>query len=432
MSASAPAPVPPPVPLTQRGTALTLFPPLFDRIAQGTIAREQNRRLPFEQVAWLRAAGFGALRIPRAYGGYGLNPQQAFDLLVDLAAADPNIAHLFRGHFAVVEERLAMPDSPTRAKWLTRIGRGDIIGNASTETGAQAELGRKGTLIRREANGDFRLSGRKFYTTGSLFADWIDTSATLIDADGTEEMASVLVDARAAGVKIEDDWDGFGQKLTGTGTGHFEAVLVEEEDILRRSQRLPWLGAVYQSVLLAVLAGIARQAVTETAHHLRGRERVYSHGNSALARQDPQLLQVVGQIASQAKATEVLLRDLTAAFEPISEIWRRDGRAAVVEAAGPLEVRVGQTQLVIADLVLDLTTKLFNALGASAARQGAGLDRHWRNARVVLSHNPLVYRARVVGEFVVNARSPDLAWSVGIRADAAPHSPLQADETSHG
>ena len=404
--------------LPVRGDPDAVFAPLFARIEEGTISREQNRILPFEQVGWLREAGFGALRIPRDLGGYGLGTAEAFALLADLAAADPNVAHLFRGHFAVIEERIAQAPGPVREKWLRRFGQGDIVGNASTETGEGAGIARKSTEIIRGLNGEVTLSGRKFYTTGSLFADWIDTSATLTHADGREEIASVLVNARHPGVRIEDDWDGFGQKLTGTGTGHFDAVPIEEEDILTRSARLPSLGAVYQSVLLAVVTGIARKAVAETTALLQGRERVYSHGNSALARHDPQLLQVVGEIAARAHAVEILFRDQAAALAPVSALWRSADPETLRAAAAALEVRTGQTQLVIADLVLDLTTRLFNALGASAARQGHALDRHWRNARVVLSHNPLVYRARVAGDYLVNERQPDLAWSVGISSGA--------------
>ena len=40
------------------------FRPIFARIAEGAVARERNRVLPFEQIKWLKEAGFGAVRIP--------------------------------------------------------------------------------------------------------------------------------------------------------------------------------------------------------------------------------------------------------------------------------------------------------------------------------------------------------------------------------
>ncbi len=44
------------------------FAPVFDRVAQGASAREQARRLPFEEVGWLREARFGAVRVSVEHG----------------------------------------------------------------------------------------------------------------------------------------------------------------------------------------------------------------------------------------------------------------------------------------------------------------------------------------------------------------------------
>lgn len=399
-----------------RGDAQSVFPPIFARIAEGTTTRERDRILPFEQITWLRAAGFGALRIPRDYGGYGLDATAAFGLLVDLAAADPNIAHAFRGHFAVIEERLAHPDSPVRDKWLRRFGAGEIVGNASSEPGASV-IGRKSTEVTEDGRGGLRLDGVKFYTTGSIFADWIDVSATLLRPDGPPEgeAIGVLVRRDQPGVVIGDDWDGFGQRLTGTGTGRFTAVPVEAEDILRRQDRLPALVCVFQTVLLAVVAGITRTAAAETAAALRDRDRVYSHGNSEFARDDAQLKAVVGTVVSQARAIELLVAALGPQFAAPSALLHAGDHDGAIAAAQLLEVRVAETLVVVGDLALRATTALFDALGASAVRQDHALDRHWRNARVVLSHNPQVYRARAVGDFHVNGRAPDLVWTAGVR-----------------
>jgi alkylation response protein AidB-like acyl-CoA dehydrogenase len=58
-------------------------------------------------------------------------------------------------------------------------------------------------------------------------------------------------------------------------------------------------------------------------------------------------------------------------------------------------------------------TRLFDALGASATDTGRDLDRHWRNARTAASHNPWVYKARIVGDRAVNGVPPLRLWAVG-------------------
>jgi alkylation response protein AidB-like acyl-CoA dehydrogenase len=45
---------------------------------------------------------------------------------------------------------------------------------------------------------------------------------------------------------------------------------------------------------------------------------------------------------------------------------------------------------------------LFDIGGSSAVKQSANLDRHWRNARTLASHNPTPYKARAVGDYLLN------------------------------
>lgn len=79
-----------------------------------------------------------------------------------------------------------------------------------------------------------RISGRKFYTTGALYSDLINTIAT--GEDGTHY--SVVVDLKAPGVQIVDDWNGFGQRLTASGTCIFDNAPVVDDDLRRPSSAL--------------------------------------------------------------------------------------------------------------------------------------------------------------------------------------------------
>ena len=72
--------------------------------------------------------------------------------------------------------------------------------------------------------------------------------------------------------------------------------------------------------------------------------------------------------------------------------------ALFVEAA----LRSAKAKVVIDQLALQSATRLFDVGGASAARQAAQLDRHWRNIRTIASHNPGLYKARAIGNHAVN------------------------------
>jgi alkylation response protein AidB-like acyl-CoA dehydrogenase len=119
-------------------------------------------------------------------------------------------------------------------------------------------------------------------------------------------------------------------------------------------------------------------------------------------------------LAAAAYAAKSLVLSTAEQFATTQLAVSTNDKNAARAAAQSLELDVNKVQIVVADLVLRSATRLFDALGASAVRFDNALDRHWRNARVILSHNPLVYRARIVGDHLVNGKLPDLAWSVGV------------------
>jgi alkylation response protein AidB-like acyl-CoA dehydrogenase len=55
-----------------------------------------------------------------------------------------------------------------------------------------------------------------------------------------------------------------------------------------------------------------------------------------------------------------------------------------------------------AALVRGRAALLFDVGGASATKQAHNLDRHWRNVRTLASHNPTLYKARAIGDHVIN------------------------------
>ncbi|HAI04778.1 MAG TPA: monooxygenase, partial [Pantoea sp.] len=164
------------------------FRPVFDRIAAGAAAREADRVLLDEPIRWLKQARFGTLRIPVAEGGFGVSLPQLFELLTELAAADSNLPQALRAHFAFVEDRLNQPDSDDRRRWFSRFIDGELVGSGWSEIGA-VKLGEVNTRVTPAEQG-WRLSGEKFYSTGTLYADWIDVYARRSD-NGRDVIALV-------------------------------------------------------------------------------------------------------------------------------------------------------------------------------------------------------------------------------------------------
>lgn len=381
------------------------FRPIFKRIREGAVERETNRILPYEQIGWLKEARIGALRVPREHGGFGCTLPELFNILIELSEADSNITQALRGHFALVEDIMNTKIAGRRETWLPRFAKGEISGNAYTEL--NSTLGVFSTTVTRSGDG-WRLAGTKFYTTGSIFADWIHVGC----ATETGAPVSAIVHRNAPGVAIIDDWDGFGQTLTGSGTSTFTDAHVALDDVADEEDRFKYSPAFYQMVHLANLAGIGRAAAKDAAASVSARKRTYSHASAGRSSEDAQVLQIVGRVRGAAYAAGALVSKAAEAVQTAFEARTAD--IAIEEAAVAIaEIEVAQAQTVISNLVLDATALVFDALGASAVRRGAGLDRYWRNARTLSSHNPRIYKDRIVGDYAVNGVLPPPQWSVG-------------------
>jgi alkylation response protein AidB-like acyl-CoA dehydrogenase len=387
-------------------TLTARFRPVFAQIAAGAVARERQRDLAHDAVRSLANAGFGAVRIPTADGGGGASIPQFFRLLIALGAADSNLPQALRAHFGMVEERLYSDDSDARDKWLRRVVDGAVIGNATTEIGG----GKVGSTATRLDTSDdtWAITGIKFYSTGALYADWLAIGV----ADERDEKAFAIVSAADPGLRRVDDWNGFGQRLTASGTTHLDAVPVEPEDVFWYAERGPnYMIAFYQLVLLASLAGIGRAVVTDAVAYVQARKRVFSHSGSTSAREDPLVQQVIGRLQAASFAADAVTLAAVDALERVNAA-RAVGQPLepVVDAA---ELATSTAHGTVVDAVLGAATLLFEVGGASSVDSDKALDRHWRNARTISVHNPGIYKQRAVGDHLLNGTAPTHAWVVG-------------------
>ncbi|MDQ1130553.1 acyl-CoA dehydrogenase family protein [Microbacterium sp. SORGH_AS_0888] len=387
------------------------FAPLFARIAEGAAARERSRSLPHDEVAQLRAAGLGALRVPVELGGHGASLRQLLLVLRELAAADSNLPQALRQHFYQVELLLHDADDPENRVWLERVAAGDLFGSATTEPRGSA-LGQVSTVLTAHPEGGYRLNGRKIYGTGNAYAQWLPVGA--VDEAGVPVAPVVPIDR--AGVTIVDDWNGFGQRLTATGSSVFEDVVVAESEVRRFPTSGPRRGGsgLHQAVLLATLAGIAEAARRELTGILRAKTRVYFTGTGELPRHDAVVQEQVGRVRAVADAARWIL---DGAGRELEQAWTRwfDPSATPEEVdAGfvDAELAVSSAQVTISEQVLDATSHLLDVLGASSLDVELGLDRHWRNARAVASHNPYPFKARLLGDHDLNGAEPE-TFAVG-------------------
>lgn len=390
--------------VVRRQAALAGLPELARRIGEDAASREARRELPYFAFTLFRDSGLGALRIPAWQGGLGGSLQDVIEVVASLAAEEPNVAHALRLHFDVTETLMLGPSSAHADLQVHRVLAGALYGGASTELGT-ARPGQIDTVLARHG-GHYRVTGRKYYSTGTAFADY--ARLNLKDEQGADVVA--IIPVAREGVRVLDDWDGMGQRMTASGTLVLDDVRVEADEVLPRTSGTllgRHTGALRQLHLVATAAGIVRRVYADARDYVLAHGRPVQHSPAASAREDAFVQQVVGELAAHTLAIDALVRDNARTLDQSAQaLLAGDPHAEDRVLHGALVT--AKTQLVVSQLALRAGERLFEAGGASMTGRKYNFDRHWRNLRTIFSHNPLLHKARVVGDYHLNGTTTHL------------------------
>lgn len=388
---------------------LERFDPVFAQIKASAVRRELDEVQAHAEVGALVERGFGALTVPADAGGSGLDARGLLVVLTELARADSNVAHALRSHFLTVEGALVVPGE--ESAWVfEQAAAGKVIGTAGNEKGS-AGAGITSRLLR---DGDEEiLEGVSYYTTGSLFADWIRTYAF----DDSDRRVSAVVGREQEGVEVRSDYGGFGQRWSGSGTTEFHRVAVTGRVTISEdgvSGLLPVSRAFAQLILLAVVVGAGKAALDDVVELLR--RRTYNHPSASDPRplRDPIISEIVGEVSAAVFAAQSALHAAAAAYERTrravgksSDRLDSEGTRRLIVAS---DLATFRAQAVILPGILAATSSIFDVAGATAVERSLALDRHWRNVRTVASHNPVRFRLREIGAHHLNGGDLEYGW----------------------
>ena len=374
---------------------------LLGRIAEGAADRERERVLPFAQIDLIRKARLGALRLPTESGGAGLSIRALFEIVIGLGEADANVAHILRNHFSVVERLVRRPKDDQHRQWQKAVADGAIIGLAATELDTP-KVGNVTPNTTLTSDGDdYLLNGTKYYSTGTLYSDYV----LVRTADASATNAAVLTPVNREGIELIDDWDGLGQRLTATGTTHFRNVRVKRQEVVfdapDTGYGIPYSNTFAQLFLTAINAGIARAVLRDASALVRTRKRTFYYAPSEVPADDPLLQQTVGQIASGAFAAETVVLAAAEALDAATDAFDA-GDENAVDAAHKAALLSAKAKIVADEFAIRSGSLLFDVGGASATKKATNFDRHWRNARTLASHNPNTFKARSIGQYEIS------------------------------
>lgn len=386
--------------------ALRVAKELAARFKAESLQRDRERRLPHAELDLFSASGLWGISVPKAFGGAGVSNVTLANVIRLISEADASLGQIPQNHFYALEV-LRVNGSPEQQKRLYADALAGLrFGNALAELGTKTAHDRTTRLTRDDSgiNAGYRINGRKFYATGALYAQRIPTS--VIDENGIQQLA--FVQAESEGLTVIDDWSGFGQRTTGSGSVLFENVYVDADDVVpfqSAFERPTTVGPLAQILHAAIDTGIARAALEDALHFVRNRTRPWIDSGIEKAVDDPLTLNSFGKLSVRLYAAEALL---DRAGE-LLDIAQADSNVDTVAAAS---IAVAEARAISTEISLAAGSTLFELAGSQATLAEHGLDRHWRNARVHTLHDPVRWKYHAIGNYYLNEQNPPLRGTI--------------------
>ncbi|MDT0347683.1 acyl-CoA dehydrogenase family protein [Streptomyces litchfieldiae] len=364
------------------------------RLREDAVARDRANQPPRAEIALLRESGLLAV-----------DPDDhatTHTVTRIVSAADASIGHILGYHYLHLW-RVALYDNAE----LVRTLRQEVVEDRLFV----AAVSNPRNTVRTTLSGDgLTVSGRGAFATGCAVADRLFVSASR--DDGTAHLV-VLLRGGAHGLSHPPDWDNLGQRLTTSGSIVFDDVRaglgdvvgtfpVDEDATSPRWLRLSLVALAFQAVLTQILVGLVEGAIDEAARYTREHSRPWPASGLDRAVDDPHVLAGYGELAATLRAARLLADDATRAFAEADarglELTPAErGRAARAISAG---------KVVATRLATEATNRVFEFTGARSTARSAGLDRFWRDARTLTLHDPVVYKARELGTFLLTGEDP--------------------------
>lgn len=362
------------------------------------IQRDRERRLPWELVERFTASGLGSIAVPREFGG----PQLSFVTIAEvfriISAADPALGQIPQNHFGLLGLLRVAASREQQRRLFASVLAGWRIGNGGPERGSRHTLDIQARLIRRE--GRWLFSGEKFYSTGAIFAHWVASKA--LDEQGRPWLA--FIQRGRPGLRIVNDWSGFGQRTTASGTVLLNEVEVDEDNLIPLwplVEQPSIQGAFSQLIQAAIDLGIADAAVRDAIAFVRDRARPWVDAKVERAGDDPYVIADIGRLQIELHAAEALLHEAGRVLDEVA--------AAPIDAdaAARASIAVAEAKALTTEISLVASEKLLELSGSRATLAEFGLDRHWRNARTHTLHDPVRWKYHAIGAWHLNGRHPN-------------------------
>ncbi|MES2610089.1 MAG: acyl-CoA dehydrogenase family protein [Pseudomonadota bacterium] len=372
---------------------------LVDTLASTAVERDLAGGSALHERELLRASGLLTLAIPRCFGGQELPWPEIHRMVRGIAAVDSSLAHLFGFQHLQVASVLLFGSEVQQERYLrTAVRERWFWGNAVNARDTRL-------TVAPHADG-YVLNGIKAFCSGARDSDVLNVSVTL-GQHPTDRIFAVIPTDRA-GIRVNDDWDNMGQRQTDSGSVHFDKVVVRRDEILgppgvASSARATLRNLIGQLVLTEIYLGNAQGALRSAVEYVASHVQPWAMAGVDSAADDPVLQLNAGDLWIQLRAATTLA---DVALDRFQAAWDA-GEQFTQAQRGELAIDIAAARVQAGRTALAVTSQIFELVGARATARKYGFDRYWRNVRVHTLHDPLDYRQKAVGRWLLTGQVPD-------------------------
>lgn len=369
-------------------------------LTETAVERDLKAGSPDEEVQQLRESGLLPLVVPTEYGGQGATWVTALKVTQILSRADGSIGQLYGNHLNLTALGHVSGTPQQKERFYRESAEGNLFWANAINT--------RDTRLKIEPEGDhFRVNGVKSFGTGVAIADRKVFAA--VQEGVAEPVLFVILKEREGLVSLED-WDNFGQRRTDSNSFIFQNVWVNAEEVFGYPSPpthafATFLGIIAQLTKTYVYLGVAEGAFEAAQAYTRSTTQPWITSGVERAAQDPYILRHYGELWTALQGA-ITLADQTA--QKVQTAWDKDADLTF-EERGDVAITVFAAKSLATRVGLDLTTRIFEALGSRATATKYGFDRYWRDLRTFTLHDPMDYKLRDIGDWVLNQHLPEIS-----------------------
>jgi alkylation response protein AidB-like acyl-CoA dehydrogenase len=342
--------------------------------ATRALQHDQDRSLPLENFAKLRAAGIYGIALPEELGGLGAGTLGWVAFAEELAQGDASTALAFNMHVNAtggIAQRPAIRRELKERVAKLAVEEGRLMCTSVSEPASSSLLpvAVVPSVQARAESGGYRLYGRKFFASMFEASDFAYLYAHP-DHDANPAAAiALLVPTRQDGIGVQDVWDTLGMRATRSNQVTYDGAFVPHDLVLYETnnfvdsfvvQEANWAFGGYTPCYLGVGLGIVDWATNQ----LRTRK---AKGYAQVMGYAPENSHRLGEMVTEIEAARLMVYQAA---------WQMDTQGASLDTFN----RWLRAKLAVGTAIQRVASHAVIACGVHALFRNEGLEIKLRDA----------------------------------------------------